>query len=302
MPKNNKKKKKEKEVTLENYNPLNDYLFYKYICEKGNELQQKTFFEAIEIEIKGKIKVQNKAIAPELINKKECVLDYLGETEDSLINIELQQFKTSDFNNRLAYYSSKLTRLEKGRNYDMFKNVIIVSIVNFKINDSQKYKHEYKIINTEDLNDIFTEKVKIIIIELEKFREIEKDLKNKEHLYLKFFDKNTNHEERKEMAKMDEGLKTAVKRIEGAIQNENELWIYHKVQYEKLAAEKEKIKTKEKIKQVKQKERKIGEEKGIKIGEEKSKVKIAIKLKNEGIPLEIIAKTTGITITKIKKL
>ena len=47
-------------------------------------------------------------------------------------------------------------------------------------------------------------------------------------------------------------------------------------------------------------------EKGIKIGREKGKeeekLKIAIKLKNEGVPLEIIAKTSEIPLSKIKKL
>ena len=49
-----KKKNKEKgKVTLDNYNSLNDYLFYKYICEEGNEKQQKTFLKAIGVPIKG---------------------------------------------------------------------------------------------------------------------------------------------------------------------------------------------------------------------------------------------------------
>ena len=46
-------KEEEDKVTLNNYNSLNDYLFYKYICEEGNEKQQKTFLKAIGVPIKG---------------------------------------------------------------------------------------------------------------------------------------------------------------------------------------------------------------------------------------------------------
>jgi len=48
--------------------------------------------------------------------------------------------------------------------------------------------------------------------------------------------------------------------------------------------------------------REKGKEEGIKIGEEEEKLKMAIKLKNEGVPLEIIAKTSEIPLSKIKKL
>ena len=163
-------KEEEDKVTLNNYNSLNDYLFYKYMCEKGNEKQQKTFLKAIGVPIKGELNIQNKTIAPEIINRKKCILDFLAETDDTLINIELQQQNTSDFKDRIAYYLSKLTRLDKGSFYNIFKKVLIVAIVKFKMNDLPHYKQEYKIVNIKDPTDIFTEKIHIITIELKKFR------------------------------------------------------------------------------------------------------------------------------------
>ena len=40
-----KKENKEDDdkVTLANYNSLNDYLFYKYLCEEGNENSKNLF-------------------------------------------------------------------------------------------------------------------------------------------------------------------------------------------------------------------------------------------------------------------
>ena len=178
--------------------------------------------------IKGELNIQNETIAPEIINRKKCILNFLTETDDTLINIELQQQDTADFKDRLTYYMSKLTQLEKGKYYNVFKKVLIIAIVNFKMNNIPYYKQEYKIVNVKDPTDVFTEKVHIIIINLKKFRRIEKNLNNKEHLYLSFIDNKTNHKQRKEMGKMDEGLKSAVKKLEDVLQSEEQLRIYPK--------------------------------------------------------------------------
>lgn len=149
MEKENEKEKEE--ITLENYDSLNDYLFYKYMCEEGNEELQKSFLESIGVAIKGNLKIKNQKLAPEIINHKTCILDFVAESDDSLINIELQQQKTTDFNERIVFYMNKLSNLTKGRNYKEAKNIIMISIVNFKMNELPNYKHTYKLINTKDL-------------------------------------------------------------------------------------------------------------------------------------------------------
>ena len=92
------------EVTLDNYNVLNDFLFFKYICETGNEKQQITFLKAIGVNIKGNLRIIGPTIHPKTIKNKKSILDFFAETSDSYINIELQQKKTFDFNERIAYY------------------------------------------------------------------------------------------------------------------------------------------------------------------------------------------------------
>jgi len=76
MEKKNKKEEEE-EITLDNYNSLNDYLFFKYMCEDGNEKLQKTFLKAIGVPIKEELNIKNETIAPEIINRKKCILDFL---------------------------------------------------------------------------------------------------------------------------------------------------------------------------------------------------------------------------------
>jgi predicted transposase/invertase (TIGR01784 family) len=269
-------------------------LFYKYICEKGNENQQKCFLNSIGVTIKGDLNILKATIAPEIINKKKCILDFLTETDDTLINIELQQEKTEDFNERIIYYMGKITILEKGKIYTEFKKIVLISIINYNMNKIPNYKHKYKMINTKNLSDIFTEKLEIIIIDLKEFRKIKKDFNNKEHLYLTFIDNETNHTKRREMGRMDEGLNAAVKKIEEALQDETALRLYHKLEIEKMVMENEKIRTEERIKE--------GIEKGRKEGMEINNIKIATKLKNMGIPVQNIVKATDLSKEFIENL
>ena len=135
------------------------------------------------------------------------------------------------------------------------------------------------LVRTTDPSDILTDKLRIIFIDLEKFRKTEKDLKNKEHLYLSFIDKNTTHRERKEMGKMDEGLKASVKKIEEALQDENALRLYYKLEWEEISKQIEKKKERE-----------------------NTKIKVAIKLKKMGMSDEDIAKATDLNKEFIEKL
>jgi len=104
----------------------------------------------------------------------------------------------------------------------------------------------------------------------------------------------------------DEGLKVSMKNLELALQN-GAFDAYFLEKLEEMHQENIMQEKLEKGIKIGQEEGiKIGEEKGIKIGEEKGKeeekLKMAIKLKNEGVPLEIISKTTEIPLSKIKKL
>ncbi|MCL2116235.1 MAG: Rpn family recombination-promoting nuclease/putative transposase [Methanobrevibacter sp.] len=275
-----------KKVTLDNYDILNDYLFYKYFCERGNEILRKTFLKAIEVPVKGDLKTIDQTLYPPIIENKKCILDYLGETEDSLINVEMQQEKTGDYFERVFFYMCALVFLKGGMDYTKIKKVFLISIVNFKVNDFPEYIHRYKLINILRPDDVFVDKAKIILVELKEFKKMEKDLNKKKHQYLTFFDKSLTHEERKELGEMDEGLKTAVNKIEEALQDDTAVMLYLRRRYDKMAEENEKIRTEERIKEEKEKE----------------VIKVANNLKKAGISLEEIAKATDLTIEFLEKL
>jgi hypothetical protein len=87
--------KRKEEVTWDNNNSLNDFLFYKYMCEKGNEKQQKSFLKSIGVSIKGDLSILNEAIAPEIIKDKKCILDFLAETDDTINQCRITTRKNS---------------------------------------------------------------------------------------------------------------------------------------------------------------------------------------------------------------
>lgn len=84
----------------------------------------------------------------------------------------------------------------------------------------------------------------------------------------------------------DEGLKSSMKCLENALQN----GAFDEYFYQKLNEFHQENVIKERI------------EKGKEEGREEKKLEIAIKLKNKGLPLDTIAETTGLSISRIEKL
>jgi predicted transposase/invertase (TIGR01784 family) len=75
-------------------NPLNDYLFYKVMGEKGDEFQLLGFLNAVLKETRKEIdeivSFGNKLLSADFIGNKSCVLDVRVKLRDSaVINIEL---------------------------------------------------------------------------------------------------------------------------------------------------------------------------------------------------------------------
>ena len=177
----------------------------------------------------------------------------------------------------------------------MFRDVIIISIVNDKIKGIDNYDSQFQLRNDEPPHNLLIGKLKIRFLNLIEFKKIKKDWNNKKHLYLSFFSKETSHDERKEMGKMDEGLKAAVKRIEEALQSEEDLRMYHKVELERAIEEKRELEL--------QNEKKKRKEEEAKRKESDTKLFDTIKrLKEIAMPIDQISEITQLPVEKIKKL
>ncbi|MCL2114612.1 MAG: Rpn family recombination-promoting nuclease/putative transposase [Methanobrevibacter sp.] len=175
-----KEKKPEKDFlpiekpSLKNYLAMDDFLFLKYMGEKGNELQQKSFLKTLGIDIKGKITTTNTKMPPDKKMGKKVRLDSRIITEcQKDINIEVQRKKTDDFLGRLIIYASKraIESVGKGQNYNTLKNVITVAICGYSFLKSLKYHNIFYLRNSNPyINETLIDKIEIHIIEIEKFR------------------------------------------------------------------------------------------------------------------------------------
>ena len=177
------------------------------------------------------------------------------------------------------------------------------------MDDIENYDSIYQLRNDEFPHKLLIGKLKIRFLNLKKFKKVKKDLNNKKHLYLSFFSKETNHRERKEMGKMDDGLKAAVKRIEEAIQSDEELRIYHKIELEKAIEEKRELKLKDTTKKLKESETKRKKEETKRMEEEAKRREVETKLietvkrlKKIAMPIEQISEITDLPLEKIKKI
>ena len=313
--------------TIETYDVFDDFFFHKYMGEKGNELQQKSFLKTLGIDIKGEFTTTNTKITADTEEGKKVRLDTRIITQCKKdINIEAQKRKTDDFLERIITYVCKrlIEPVSKGKNYKVFKKVITVAICNFSFLKSPKYHNIYYLKNSNIyIDETLIDKIEIHFIEIEKFRKsiiyeedpndstkiikTKKDLKNNlKHQYIAFFDNQISHKERKEIVKMgDEGLKASMKNLEISLQN-GEFDEYFLIKLEE--AHQENIKKEREKKLEKKYEKKIKKEtkKAIKIGREEGKeianIAAATNLKKAGMCVEEIAKALNLSTDLIKDL
>jgi predicted transposase/invertase (TIGR01784 family) len=92
------------------YDPLNDYLFYKIIGEKGDEFQLLGFINAVlgktgddcfsSVEI-----IENKYLSPKFVGDKASILDVRAVLQGKTkVNIEVQIRNQNNMDRRSLFY------------------------------------------------------------------------------------------------------------------------------------------------------------------------------------------------------
>jgi predicted transposase/invertase (TIGR01784 family) len=207
---------------IERLDPLNDYLFFKIMGEKGDEVQLMDFLNAVlkktgndmikHIEI-----IDNMKFTGEVLGDKSSVLDVRAETEDGVkINIEVQISNKGNMEKRSLYYwGREYTRwLDTGQDYEILPKVININIVNFEMKRTKGFHTSYHIWEDEE-DDMLSDVLEIHFIDMVKFRRLkDKDIvNNKLHRWLTFLNKNTNDNILKEVIKMDTAIQKAQKKM-----------------------------------------------------------------------------------------
>jgi predicted transposase/invertase (TIGR01784 family) len=302
-------------MTITKYlNPRNDIAFKKIFgTEKNKDILIHFLNDVIERENKREITnvtLLNPMQHPEIIGKKQSVVDVLCEEEDGTQYIvEMQVAKVAGFEKRAQYYAAKAyaSQPEEGDVYTHLKEVIFLAITEYEMFPQKKgYKSVHVTLDKKtyerDLKDFsFT------FLELKKFNKKFEDLNTYEEKWCYFFKHANDPDDIGELLKnSDEIITKAYHELEAHNWTKEELRAYEasekiskdaraREQYlEQMAKEKEETALK--------KGREEGMEKGREEGMEKGIKKVAKNLLTQKMDINLISESTGLSVEEIKKL
>jgi predicted transposase/invertase (TIGR01784 family) len=298
-------------------NPLNDYLFVKVMGEKGDEEQLLGFLNAV-LGRTGKDRIiaveilENKTFTAGVVGDKASILDVRAFMEgNTKIDIEVQLRNAGDMDRRSLFYWSReyASSLESGQNYLELPKVIAINIVNFEMFPRGGFHTVFHLREDRDHELILTDALEIHFLDMVKFRrEGRKDVRNDPlRRWLTWFDWESPAGLVEEVIKMDRAIGAAEARTAHITKDKEAIRAYDLrqmalsdwtsgVDYARREGRKEGIK--EGIKEGRQE----GIKEGLKTGEEQKALEIARKSKALGIPLDQIARITGLTEAQIREL
>ncbi|MDR0443831.1 MAG: Rpn family recombination-promoting nuclease/putative transposase [Treponema sp.] len=203
-------------------NPLDDFLFYKVMGEKGDEVQLLGFLNAV-LGRSGKDRIEsveiqeNKSFAAEILGGKSCTLDVYAALQDGTkVNIEVQLSNEGNMDRRSLYYWSKLYSrgINKGDNFCELPDVIAINIVDFNFLPTGSFHSCFHIREDSDASMILTNALEIHVVDMVKWRkQRDKDIENNPlHRWLTWFDRNSSPELIEKVVAMDLAIMAASER------------------------------------------------------------------------------------------
>jgi len=218
---------------LPRFNPLNDFLFFKVMGEKGDEPQLIGFLNAVlgrsgkepieSVEI-----LENTTFEKDRIDGKSCILDVLAILQDGTkVNIEVQLSNERNMERRSLFYWSMVysKSLKKGEDYRELPNVIAINIVDFDYLPGENFHACFHLREDADPSIILSPVLEIHFVNMVKWRRLrEKDLAVPLHRWLTWFDEKSPPELIEEVLSMDTAIKKAYELCGFANQQELEAW------------------------------------------------------------------------------
>jgi predicted transposase/invertase (TIGR01784 family) len=212
-------------------NPLNDLAFKKVMGERGSEVQLKSFLEAVlgrelkSVEIQGAME-----LTPDIIGNKLSRLDVFAKTDGGTgINIEVQLKDHKNMGKRTIFYWGRTfgnsLKSRKENDYSDLPDTVTVNILGFDYIDGEPEEEFHNIyhVRNDRSGKILDKCFEVHFIEMPKFLKLKnKDMANKIHRWLAFFDNDISDETLKELMEMDTAIKQAQKKIEYISYNEED--------------------------------------------------------------------------------
>ena len=277
--------------------PTNDLAFKKVFGDENHKEILISFLNSILGFREGKkiteVSLANPYQIPKIPDLKETILDIkaVNKNGDSFI-VEMQKKDLGDFTKRSLYYTSKayVAQLPKGNDYRVLKKVYFIGILNFNVFDNENYISRHLIINqetnTQDLDDF-----EFSFIELPKFDRSLSELDTTLDKWIYFLKNASNLSIVPEEFQQIETFKNAFEIVTQTAWDKKELEVYDYMalkEFDEINA----LRTAEK-KGIKQ---------GLEQGKKAEKLLMAKIAKQEGVPVAMISKLTGLNKDEILAL
>jgi len=295
------------------FNPLNDYLFFKIMGEKGDEVQLLSFLNAVlhrtgenkfdSVEI-----LENKTFTPEAIGDKSSVLDVRAILHDrTRTNTEVQLRNQHNMDRRSLFYWSKeyTNSLQEGQDYSELPNVIAINIINFNYLPTKRFHTCFHLREDEERDIILTDALEIHFLNMVKYRKqagkgLPEDPLN---LWMAWLNEKSPPELLAEVMKMDSAIQAANERMVYVTGDKEAIRAYERRQMA-LSDYNSEINYAHKKGMAKglQKGRVEGLQEGRAEGRADEKIEIARKMKGMGDSIEKIQTITGLPTESIEQL
>jgi predicted transposase/invertase (TIGR01784 family) len=205
------------------YDHLNDFLFYKVMGEKGDEVQLLGFLNAVlgktgedrftAVEI-----IENKFLTPKVIGDKSSVLDVRAVLQGKTrVNIEVQVRNEYNMDRRSLFYWSReySESLGKGQSYGELPDVIAVNIVNFNYPPVRNSHTRFHLREDLDRDLVLTDALEIHFLNMVQYRKQRKKVLLGDPLnrWLVWLDVGSSPELLEEVIKMDSAIQAANDRM-----------------------------------------------------------------------------------------
>jgi len=307
------------------YDPLNDYLFYKIMGEKGDEVQLLGFINAVlgktgddrfsSVEI-----IENKYLSPKAVGDKASILDVRAVLQGKTkVNIEVQIRNQNNMDRRSLFYWSReySESLEAGQDYRELPDVIAINIVNFDYPPARNCHTRFRLREDLDRELTLTDALEIHFINMVQYRKQGKGRIQDNPLgrWLAWLDVSNPPELVAEVAKMDSAIQAADERMVYVTGDKEAIRAYEMRQmalsdYTSSMNYARETGHQEGLEQGHQEGLERGHQEGIEQGRQEGrqegradeKLEIARKMKNAGRPLSEITEFTGLPTETIEQL
>lgn len=290
-------------VLMKFVDPKNDVAFKKIFGDENKKdilihfLNNLLDFAGTQKEIVD-ISIKNPYQVPKLEGLKETILDIKAVDKRNIqYIIEMQVFHTGAFEKRVLYYVSKAycQQLDKAEDYPKLNQVIFLGFLDFVLfKDNPHYSTRHLVLEEKTNNHYFKD-FELNFVELPKFEKSLEELIDVKEKWI-YFVKNAGNMTvvPKELEKPKE-IREAFEIANQMSWTKDELDAYDSrgilIQDERGRVE-----------HAREEGRQIGEEQGIKKGISQGVKKVASQMKKEGLDIDTIIKTTGLSPEDIEEL